>query len=57
MNTIGDRIRELYSAAIRAGVDPVRYVQDYLAEKDSHATRDEAQRLIWLYCNQNREAE
>jgi hypothetical protein len=50
MTTIGDRIREIYAAAIKDHGDTIEYVRDYYADKDSRITRDDAQRLIWLYC-------
>jgi len=53
--TLGDYIREVVADADKRKQSRVQAVLDYMAEKDSHITREEAKRLIWLHVNPNRE--
>jgi hypothetical protein len=47
--TIADTFKEIIKDAIENHQDPVTAIQDYLSEKDSHATRAEADRIVRQY--------
>lgn len=48
--TLADRIREIVKSAREQSQDPITAIMDYFHDKDSHITREQAKRYLWLYC-------